>query len=164
MLLWMHYLAETELLSLKPSRRKMMPFEQWGKGENIQTEWAIERYREGGKERERERERFSLDSLSLSQMDSEHLCINQSISLTVHQRCNQVMSDLSNKKGHFNVHKTTCSRVTLAHFFFITHDYTCTRHRTINSALNMTRLVIIQLAQKKRPRGKCVERCRPVIL
>lgn len=30
--------------------------------------------------------------------------------------------------------------------FFITHDYTFTRHRAINSALNILRIVVTQFA------------------
>lgn len=43
------------------------------------------------------------------------------------------------KNGHFNAHKI--APVSNLGSVFITHDYTFTRHRAINSALNILRTV-----------------------
>lgn len=48
------------------------------------------------------------------------------------------------KKGHFNAHKI--APVSNLGPVFITHDYTFTRHRAINSALNILGTVVTQFA------------------
>lgn len=48
------------------------------------------------------------------------------------------------KKGHFNAHKI--APVSNLGPFFITHDYTFTRHGAINSAPNILRMAVTQFA------------------
>lgn len=85
----MHYLAETGLLSLKLSQRKMMPFEQWEEEVKIQRAgWG-------------ESARLGLIPSRAGKWIPSTLYINQSISLTVHRQRGRVMNDLSAERGQY---------------------------------------------------------------
>lgn len=82
--------------------------------------------------------------------------INQYLSLYIN-KATKLWMTFGTKKGHFNAHKI--APVSNLGPFFITHDYTFTRHGAINSAPNILRMVVTQFAhgsaEGERPQLGC---------